>query len=692
MSTRRHALLADLTLGAFIRHADKAAGTRVARLTARLSLPVLLAFAVSASASADRAPSPLPASADARPAAALFDKLLRVPPQVLVLQTSSANKKGENGDAEWPLYKDARGDDVIFDAAGPGCVRSLWGTAFDPAAVFQFYFDGQAEPRLRIPVLDLYKGRHPLFPPPLTSYEQRGRWGGEPFAGNSFVPVPFEKSLKISVRGESRFFHVIAERFPFPAPGLATFNGREPDRGALLDAFARNGEPLAPGEQGNGRVIVIDPGEPKAVAPGETVTLLKLEKTSGTVREIVLETDGGEAFFQGTLLRMRWDGHPLWDVQAPPGLLFGSAVRANDVRTLPVRVEPLPDGRVRLACFFPMPFWESAAIEWTNTAARPMAALKSRITVGENTVPRREGAYFTTMYHAGETVYGRDWLLFEGRGAGWYVGTVQSMRQSHYCEGNEHITLDGAVSPQINGTGTEDYYLACFWPNVDFDSPFAAVAGDIQREGGGTQDGAYHVPSSYARYHLEAPLPFRASIEARIQHGGRSDVRSEYRSLGIAYLRKEERLVQTDFIDVGRPESERAHGYRASGGGAPAALEARPEGGSFETASADAGRYHRDGTVRFRAAIDPANAGVRLRRLFDQKGPRQSVRVMVDGRYAGTWLDAKGNEFLRWAESDLDIAPEFTRGKDAIEIELVVGTGDGRSPFSDFNYKVYCLK
>jgi D-arabinan exo alpha-(1,3)/(1,5)-arabinofuranosidase (non-reducing end) len=633
-----------------------------------------------------------PEASAARPAAVLFDKLIRVPPQVLVLQSSSVNKKGENGDANWPLYKDARGDDVIFDAAGPGCVKSLWGTAFDPAAVVQFYFDGETEPRLRVPILDLYKGLHPLFPAPLVSYEKRGHWGGEPFAGNSFVPIPFAGSLKISVKGESRFFHVIYERSPFAGAAAAAFSGREPDRAALLDAFEHNGEPILPAASGERRIVSVDPKELAAIEPGGTVSLLKLAGTAGIVREIVLEADGSDEAFRGTFLRMRWDGHPRWDVQAPAGLLFGSAVRADDLRALPVRVEPLPDGRVRLSCFFPMPFWESAEIEWTNATVRPMAGLRARITIDGNPVPRREGTYFTTMYHAGETVYGHDWLLFEGRGAGWYVGTVQSMRLSHYCEGNEHITLDGAVSPQFNGTGTEDYYLACFWPNADFDSPFACVAGDIMREGGGSMEGAYHVPASYARYHLEAPLPFRTSIDARIQHGGRSDVRSEYRSLGIAYLQKDERLVQTDFLDVGRPENEKAHGYRVSEGGAPVVLRAFPEGGSFEVPSTDEGRYHGGGTIRFRAAIDPANAGVRLRRLFDQQGPRQAARVMIDGAFAGTWLDAKGNEFLRWAESDFDIAPRLTAGKRAVTIELVVETGDGRSPFSDFNYKVYCLK
>jgi len=59
------------------------------------------------------------------PAYALLEKLVRILPQMSVLQASSHNKKGVNGDAGWPLYKDSHGDEVIFDAAGPGCLKSL---------------------------------------------------------------------------------------------------------------------------------------------------------------------------------------------------------------------------------------------------------------------------------------------------------------------------------------------------------------------------------------------------------------------------------------------------------------------------------------------------------------------------------------------------------------------------------------
>ncbi len=622
-------------------------------------------------------------SATARPANALLEKLLRLPPRLTVLQVSSHNKEGVNGDANWPLYKDARGDEVIFDAAGPGCIRSMWGTAFDPGAVLQFYFDGETEPRLRINILDFYKGKHPLFPPPLVSYEKRGLWGGEPFAGNSFVPVPFAESLKISVKGESRFFHIIYEKYPAGAK-VVSFTGRE-DRAALLDAFARTGEP----PRGSGG-LDIRSARTDVVEPGKTVSLLKLENVSGVIREIVLEADGSEAFFQKTRLRMRWDGHPRWDVETPPGVFFGSAVRADEVRALPLRVEKLPGGRVRLSSFFPMPFWEKAEIEWANTTDRPMAPLQAKIAVGTNDIPRGEGTYFTTLYHAGETTVGRDWTLFEGRGSGWFVGVVQSMEHSHYCEGNEHFVLDGAVSPQFNGTGTEDYYLACFWPNLDFDTPFGGVAGNIQEEGGGDQAGAYHVPSSYSRFHLEAPLPFFASIDARIQHGGRSDVVSDYRSLGFAYLRKRETLRRTDAIAVGSPASEKAHGYAASKGGGAVTLDAFPEGEHFEVLSSVRGRYHEGGEVRFRAAADPANRGVRLRRRIDQKIARQKVRVYVDGAYAGCWYDAAGNASLRWSDSDFEIPAELTRAKSSLDIRLVIDRERGEGAFSDFGVEVYC--
>jgi hypothetical protein len=635
-------------------------------------------------AAGDRASQAAPPRTDIRPRPAygLLDKLIRIPPQVAVLEVSSHNRKGLNGDENWPLYRDEHGDDVIFDAAGPGCIRSMWGTALDPAAEILFYFDGDIEPRLRANLIDFYSGRQPLFPAPLVSYEKRGMWGDAPYAGNCFVPIPFARSLKIGIRGKSHFFHIIYEKYPYPAEA-ATFTGGE-DRRAVLDAFERLGE--RPFEYPGMEPVVVETGP---IESGQSVSLLKLETASGVVRGLEIESDGGEDVFERAWLRMRWDGHLRWDVQAPTGVFFGSAVRANDVRSLPLRVERLDGGRVRLSCWFPMAFWDNAEIEWENATGRQVGPLKARVLVGPNPVTQAEGTYFTTLYAAGQTVYGRDWVLFEGLGTGWLAGVVQSMRTAHYCEGDEHFVIDGAVSPQFNGTGTEDYYLACFWPNTDFDAPFGSVAGNIQEEGGGDMAGAYVVPSSYSRFHLEAPPAFFASLDARIQHGGLSNVLSDYRSLAFCYLRKSVRLRRTDVIDVGNAASESMHGYRASEAGPVLQLAAFPEGQDFEVLTGASGRRHERGEIRFGIAVDRANRGVRLRRRIDQKSPRQKALVYVDGRYAGCWYDGFVNEELRWGDSDFEISPAYTSGKSRLNVRLEVVRGGGEGAFTDFGYEAF---
>lgn len=622
-----------------------------------------------------------PGTQSGSPAYTLLDRLTVAPRQVTVHQFSSHNKTGHNGDENWPLYKDEHGDDVIFDAAGPGCVRSIWGTHFAEDAVLKFTFDGEEEPRYKIREIDFFEGKHPHFPAPLVSYERRGHYAGG-LAGNSFVPIPFEKSLRITIEGESRFFHVLYERYPHGTP-IKTFDGSSDDA-ALVDCFERLGEdPLAEEDL---EVIEVEAGDNK---PGAAVVLFERKDGSGVVRKIVIEADGSDTFFQESELGMRWDGHVWRDVNAPTGFFFGCCDQANDMRSLPLRVERLEGGRVRLSCYFPMPFWREAHIVWRNGSRYPLNFLKAKVYVGKNELPASRGCYFTTLYRSGTTTYGRDWLLYERPGTGWFVGAVQSMQHQHYCEGDEHFTIDGAISPQINGTGSEDYYLACFWPNLDFDSPFACVVGDIQEQGGGHMAGAYRIPSCYCRYHLEAPIPFYGSIDARIQHGGLSYLRSNYRSLGYCYLRKQPVLRRTDFLDVGNPASEAAHAYKATTGEMTGVVEAKPEGAYFDTVVADRGRRHAEGEITFRVAIEAENEGVRLRRRLDQGSQRQAAAVYVDGEYAGVWLHGYHNEHLRWFDSDFDIHPEKTAGKSSLDIRLVVVGGEGRGPFTDFKYEVY---
>jgi hypothetical protein len=612
-----------------------------------------------------------------------LEDLTRIPTGHTVHQFSSRNKEGYNGDDGWHLYDDDRGHAVIFDVEGPGCIRSIWSTDIRDDAAFHFYFDGEEEARYSIPMIGFFKGEHEFFPAPLVSYDRRGYWGDRPFAGNSYVPIPFAEGLKIAVSGELHFYHVIWESFPHGTE-VETFTGAE-DRGFVLGAFDDEPTWTRSSEKGLSDALTEWP----ATGPGEERVLGELTGP-GCIREIRIEADDSEALLRETWIRMVFDGHTRWDVEAPLGYFFGSAVKPREMRSMPLRAELLEKGRLRLTCWFPMPFANGARVLLVNRSDQAIGRLQARITADSSSVPEDRIATFTTCFREGWTTYGRDWLLCESPGTGWYVGTVQTMLGEHYCEGDEHIAIDRAISPQINGTGSEDYYLGCFWPNREFNTPFACCVGDI-REEAGSFEGSYGIRSCYTRYHLEAPIPFYSHLDARIQHGGYNTIRSSYGSLGFCYLRKRPSLVETDFIDVGGEASEALHGYTARDGNPTGWIVARGEGRDHLAEHRGRGRSHESGEISFTVAVDPQNRGVRLRRRLDQASPRQTAEVWIEGEQVGTWYHADHNDVLRWFDSDFDIHERFTVGKSSLEVRLVVVRAEGRGAFTDFEYRAFCF-
>jgi hypothetical protein len=613
-----------------------------------------------------------------------LDDLPLLPGGLTVGQFSSHNKTGSNGDAGWFLYRDAHGDAVIFDVTGPGCVKSMWGTSLPEKQKLKFYFDGEEMPRFTVNASELYSGEHPLFPSPLSSFRVTGRYDGMQSSGNCFVPIPFRESLKIAVEGEVTFHHLLYERYPYGTE-VETFTGSG-DHAYLLEAFACQGEELLP--DATAEVVTVEAGE---IPPGGALDLLSVQ-TAGVIRRIVLDAEGSEEFLRDAEIEMRWEGSDVPDVIAPVGMFFACPMKAEEVRALPLKVEKLGDGRLRLTTYFRMPFWRGAHVRLVNRMAHGTGPVRAETHIAPQAYPEGTAGHFCTQYRSGRTVMGRDWPFFEADGTGWFVGAVQTMLGGHYCEGDEHFALDGAGMPQINGTGTEDYYLACFWPNVNFNLPFAGCVGDVFAEGGGHFAASYRRTGCYYRFHLEAPIPFYSRVDARIQHGGASDILSRYASLGFAYLRKRPALAQTDFIDVGNPESERVHGYAAPRSAPTGDLESRYEGGSGRATLRDHGWRHEGGEIRFTVAIRPENGGVRLRRRLDQASPRQSAGVYVDGRFAGIWDHPDENPHLRWFDSDFDLHPDLTRGRERLEMLLDVTSGGGHGAFTDFRYEAFVFE
>ena len=163
---------------------------------------------------------------------------------------------------------------------------------------------------------------------------------------------------------------------------------------------------------------------------------------------IVIEGDGSDEFLRQAEIAMQWDESLRPDVLAPVGIFFAVGVQAEDLRSLPTKVEKQPNGRVRLTCYFRMPFWPrgTSVNEQIGETDRPIA---TEVHLAPARYAENEAGYFSALYHDGRTEMGRDWPFCDALGTGWFVGVVQTMYGSHYCEGNEQFTVDGSGTPQI---------------------------------------------------------------------------------------------------------------------------------------------------------------------------------------------------------------------------------------------------
>ena len=124
-------------------------------------------------------------------------------------------------------------------------------------------------------------------------------------------------------------------------------------------------------------------------------------------------------------------------------------------------------------------------------------------------------AYFHARYRqALPTEPGRPYEILSVRGRGHYVGTVFSVVQNEagwFGEGDERFYVDGVTKPDIEGTGTEDYFNDAWSFRVA--TGFYTGVPVADGTGVGARMSAY-------RWHVVDPVPFRTSLKLDIEHRG----------------------------------------------------------------------------------------------------------------------------------------------------------------------------
>ncbi len=456
------------------------------------------------------------------------------------LQASSWDRSGGNRDSGNFLRVEKDGEQVLMEARGPGCIHRIWCTGIlrpgipatkSPECRWRFWIDGEKKPRLDLSVAELFglAGRKPFVPPLARTFRSgRGPWEGH--ASMCYVPIPFEKSIRITGRNLS-FYQIDYHLYP-PGTRIRSFSlplePREEEalrRGAAM--FARKGSPPLPIPPSEWRDFT--PGGPLPLEPGGTFSTTL--DGAGSIRGIRIGVEPvTPETLRGLVLEISWDGNPFPSVRVPLGDFFGTGPVPRPFRALPF-------GRTAggFYCWFPMPFRSGAELKLRNDLPRKVRLSSFRIAWRPLPTLAPNAARFHGAYRQVKDIPGRrDFRVLQARGRGKFLGcnlTMQSRPGTegiYFLEGDEKIYVDGENWPsRYLGTGTEDYFNgAYFWNALRFEH--GPVSGLTFLDWGMRRVCAYRV-------HFPDDVSFRKEFVMDIEHGPVSDHPSDYQGAAWWY-------------------------------------------------------------------------------------------------------------------------------------------------------------
>lgn len=571
----------------------------------------------------------------------------------------------ERADASHFLYQLADDFNVALDLQGPGM---LYFTRFNHwhGSPWHFEVDGAdhmvqetstADPLHPNPDSTFLPA--PVFPAPLAV-----TWSETKGADLSWLPIGFQKSFRMAY---SRTFYgtgyYIYQQYvagaPLSAP-IQAWDARTPPPADVLALLAHAGADIAP-HPGTARVR--EETGTLALAAAGTATVWR-GRGSWMVRAIEFSVPRASALdFSRAQLEITWDDRAEPSVKAPVALFFGAGILYNRdhreylVKSLPMVVRYAPD-RVYLSCYFPMPFFRSAAIRLTGAGAA-LRDIGWVVRYAPFRDPRNQVGYFHATYRDHPSPEpGRDLMLLdttkaEGGGdwSGQFIGT--SLIFSHDAvlntlEGDPRFFFDDSRTPQAQGTGTEEWGGGGdYWGGLNMTLPLAGhpTGAKSAKDAVSPED---RIESSY-RFLLADLMPFGKNARIQLEHGGVNESAQHYETVAFWYGLPAPSLVRTDELMVGDAASERRHGYISPDASAPSEITSRYEWGpdtlnGREIYPAETARGRTTRTFsEFTLKIDPHNVGVMLRRKLDYQFPNQRAEVSVDGKPAGVWYLAGSN-------------------------------------------------
>jgi hypothetical protein len=451
-------------------------------------------------------------------------------------------------------------------------------------------------------------------------------------------------------------------------------------------------------------------------------------------------------------LRVTWDDRKQPSIDAPVALFYGAGTlynrdgREHLVKGFPVHIRD--DGqRVHLACYFPMPFFKSAHVELVGHATEAIDDVAWNVRDVPFHDPANHVAYFHATYadHP-DPAPGQDLLLLDTtqvedsrEWSGHLAGT--SFIFSHDAnlgtlEGDPRFFFDDSLTPQAQGTGTEEWAGGGdYWGGRNMTLPFAGhPVGAVNAKSAKNKEDK--IESAY-RFLLADLMPFGRNAKIRLEHGATNESKEHYETVTYWYGAPSPSLMKTDELQIGDEDSERTHRYHSPEASPPYEITSRYEWGVDQVKGAEVYPAHTDrgrstsGTSEFTVKLEPANLGVLLRRKLDYAFPNQRAEVFVaedgdekeenrDWKPAGMWYLAGSNTCVysnpkdelgatqhivqtsnrRFRDDEFLIPRALTEGRSAVRVRvkftpvkrpLMPGRPLDELAWSEIRYTAYCF-
>lgn len=422
---------------------------------------------------------------------------------------------GWNANSDHGKYLRQEGTEyVMAEAQGPGQVVRIWSA--NPQGTLKIYLDGATTPQVAAPTkpVTIFSWQNPdrkpvpagtqpawIFPAPIMARpDVSSVLCGRRAAGwNLYLPIPYQKSLKVTVdkpdRPGSLYYHVTIQNFPKKTKVPTWSQALLQKHGDLVRKIA---DQLA--QPARGMTLDENIAETISLLPGETITEELYGPAAITQSVLDIQADDLRKALRDVLLTITFDGAGSPQVHCPLGDFFGAMPGKNLYASLPLGITPQG-----FYSRWYMPFQKNARIELRNEGSQPVtlrAATDVQSIEWEKTLGHFHAKWRRTPKN---TTF--DWPIINCKGRGRVVGVAMGIHNpisGWWGEGDEKIWIDGEAFPSTFGTGSEDYF-GYAWCNT----ALFIHAYHNQPLCEGPRNGNH---SSVNRFHIMDSLPFRKSI------------------------------------------------------------------------------------------------------------------------------------------------------------------------------------